>query len=707
MATKRTLDFYIDSWLVQPLQHRISKEGKALRVEPKIMDVLVRLSEIPGETVTREDLLESVWEGTIVSDDVLTRSVSELRKIFNDNPRQPRIIETIPKIGYRLIPTPVVDHRGDSVPEHIPSLEVSPAIAYPEKPARTQQPGWLWGAAGASLVVLIGLLISWRAGLFSKPSVQSFAAIPLTTYPGFEGRPELSPDGKYVAFSWRGEEGDNMDVYIKLIGTESTLRLTDAPGNDFRPIWSPDGTQVAYVSRTSESCSVKIVPALGGTPRTLGSCGNSIYGDISWSSDGVTLAFNDRQEGDSAYSIHLYSIETGEKRKLTSPPGYTWGDHDPVFSPDGESVSFIRSISEGMQDLYRVSIEGGNPVRITNDSRNIVGQAWVDDDQLIFSSNRGGRFNLWRISNSGEHLTPVPVADENIFYPSIASGRLAYMKGLGETNIWQLTLDTTQALTPFIRSTRWDLHPQFSPNGERIAFTSNRSGFYEIWTSDSEGRNEARITNFNGPFTSTPRWSPDGSKLAFTSRPGGMAHIFVQDLNESIPRQLTLQEGNNLSPSWSHDGQWIYYSSNRTGSWQVWKSDLAGKTCEQITQDGGFGPIESDDGQYLYFAKTNEPGIWEMPLPSGNPVKIIDDLDPRDWGSWALNNRGIYYLRRGGRGLIAHFDLDTRKMDTLYVVQKPVPVMDPALDIHPDGTRLLIGQVERNESDLMMIEGID
>src|SRR5256714_11473274 len=96
-------DFRVGSWLVQPSLNSISQNGTSDRVERKVMEVLVCLAESPGETVPKEKLLQTVWPDTFVSDDVLKRSVSELRRVFGDDAHESRVIETIPRRGYRLV----------------------------------------------------------------------------------------------------------------------------------------------------------------------------------------------------------------------------------------------------------------------------------------------------------------------------------------------------------------------------------------------------------------------------------------------------------------------------------------------------------------------------------------------------------------------------------------------------------------------------
>ena len=95
--------FRVGPWLIQPSLNTISQNGTSTRLEPKVMEVLVCLSRRAGEAIPKEELLQTVWPNTFVSDDVLKRSISELRRVFEDDAHQSRIIETIPKRGYRLV----------------------------------------------------------------------------------------------------------------------------------------------------------------------------------------------------------------------------------------------------------------------------------------------------------------------------------------------------------------------------------------------------------------------------------------------------------------------------------------------------------------------------------------------------------------------------------------------------------------------------
>jgi DNA-binding winged helix-turn-helix (wHTH) protein len=96
-------DFRLAQWLVQPSLDQLASDGAVVRIRPQLMDLLVCLAAGAGRTVTRKEIAAAIWPGQFASDSGLARCVAELRQALGDSARQPRIIETIPKRGYRLI----------------------------------------------------------------------------------------------------------------------------------------------------------------------------------------------------------------------------------------------------------------------------------------------------------------------------------------------------------------------------------------------------------------------------------------------------------------------------------------------------------------------------------------------------------------------------------------------------------------------------
>src|SRR5439155_9559166 len=214
--------------------------------------------------------------------------------------------------------------------------------------------------------------------------------------------------------------------------------------------------------------------------------------------------------------------------------------------------------------------------------------------------------------------------------------RLAYVQWSGDYNIYRIEVsDSTRSghlpikLTP---STRLDYSPQYSPDGKRIVFQSDRSGSQEIWICDSDGSKYVQVTTL-GKWAGTPRWSPDGQQIAFDLHTEGRGDIYVISAEGGLPRSLVTGDSDDTEPSWSRDGRWIYFASNRTRERQVWKVPSEGGEPVQVTKQGGGLAFESPDGKYLYYVK-DAPGIWRVLVDGGEEVQVFDSIKSEQ--NWAV-----------------------------------------------------------------------
>ena len=146
-----------------------------------------------------------------------------------------------------------------------------------------------------------------------------------------------------------------------------------------------------------------VVSALGGPEQSLGSCGDRDYRRLAWSPDGAWLAFPRRDQA-SQLGIELASLETRERKTLTHPPAGILGDSSPSFSPDGKRLAFCRNLTEGVNDLYSIRLDGSSLKRLTFDNRDTMGLDWSSGgDSLVFSSSRAGIYSLWRVEYVSTH----------------------------------------------------------------------------------------------------------------------------------------------------------------------------------------------------------------------------------------------------------------------------------------------------------------
>ena len=680
----------------------LRKKGLKLRLQEQPFQVLCMLLEHPGEVVTREELRGKLWPGDTFGDfdHGLNAAVKRLRDALGDDPDNPHFVETLARRGYRFI-------GNIGIPAAAPSARPGPW-----QRLCTTRNTLIVGVTVSTLALffLYGHSLRSKAG---QPSVS-----PAVSNLGEKYSPSLSPDGQQLAFTWNGGTGSHFSIYVKLIGTEESLRLTKQSSIDFNPVWSPDGRYIAFCRIQKGENGIYIIPAIGGAERRVREAHWEeqdfddvlwLAGRLSWSPDGKVLAFSDRPSHNEPSSIFLLSLDSLEARRLTSP-SRTGGDFNPAFSPDGRTLAFNRGLS-----IYTVPVSGGEEQYLSSGAQYGWGLAWTADGRDIVFAQAGFLTNagwLWKISARGGDPERLQFGQGGI-EPSIRGNRLVYARQEMNLNIWRRKLDPLFSAGPpdrIISSTRMESGPQYSPDGSKIAFESTRSGAYEIWICRGDGSDLLQLTHYTS-MTGTPRWSPNGQQIVFDSRvfgSNGNTNIFVVDSRGGSPRRLTGSVSAASSaavPSWSRNGRWIYFASDRSGRWEVWKMPSADGLAVQVTQGGGFAAFESPDGKVLYYAKgLNVPGLWRMPTDGGEESELISSLEPGYWGYWAVVEDGIYYLDTTAKPGIAFFNFTTRRTTRVFDLENRPAREAPGLAVSPDKGTILYTQVDALRTDITLVE---
>lgn len=683
----------------------LRKEGRRLKLQEQPFRVLSLLLERPGEAVTREELRQNLWPAdTFVDfDHGLNSAVARLREALRDSADKPRYIETVAKRGYRFIGS-----INGSAPVSIPAPE---PVLQENAPTIIHSSAKIWIAVLACVALLCAggiLLLDHRT---PDSQLERIEVVPLVGLRGFQATPAFSPDGTLVAF--RQSDGvKNTGIYAAVVGGEKSLQLTSDPG-DGCPTWSPDGRQIAFTRYSEKSASIYIVPALGGTERRIYTGPTSMGAALSWSPDGRYIAFSESSSANSRRRfLSLLSVADSTTRALTSPPAGSL-DSEPAFSPDGTQIAFVRSTVAGVtNDVFVMPAAGGEAKRLTFDNGPIMGPpAWTADNrEIIFSSNRGAATGLWRVSATGCIPRPVAGPAGEAKWPSIPvkGDTLVYEQVLSKFNIWRLELKDPKHYerTPSaLVSEKGDkARPEFSPDGKKVAFESNRLGFWDIWTCDVDGNNCDRITSLHGT-AGRPRWSPDGHSIAFEFHPKERGEIYLVDVPGGTPRlRPTIPGADNLSPSWSRDGKWLYFASKSGDEpFQLWKMPVQGGAPVKLTNNSGISPVESSDGRFLYYSKYEQGGVWRIPMQGGEEREILSDVEGGGWPNWALTSNGIYFLKFGQfpRVSIAFFEFASGKTIPVWTLDK-----EPGwgLGISHDGKSVIYVQDEFAESNIMLVK---
>lgn len=586
---------------------------------------------------------------------------------------------------------------------------------------------WGNGAWVAALALAVaGANVVWLTrGKRASAELADVTMKPLTSQAGWELAPALSPSGEAIAFTWSARLDGHRQIYVKRDRDAEPRQLTVSnEGQIGYLVWSPDAARIAFKRQLHNTGgAIYWIDQQGGKEhKVLDLTMANLSSSIDWSPDGKLIAFTDAAPGTTQpLAIYLYDLQTGEKRKLTSPPAALWGDWNPKFAPDGRMVAFKRVTGFWADDMYLVPTGGGEAKQLTADRRGIWGHAWMPDGRsLLVSCQRSGTvFGIWlfpldaptrpeRVAQGGmDTITPAT---------SPGSSRMAWVNQLWDLNIYRVAASGDGKPQRVIASTQRDNNPVCAPDG-RIAWVSDRSGSREIWLARDDGSGQTQVTHLNGPPVDHLQWSFDGRYLAFDARPKGYSDIFLLEcpagtLDCGEPQAMGVFPA--VAPGWSADNQTVYFSSNRSGTWMIWKRGRSGGPLAQVTHEVGNWPRESADGKWLYYSDgQNESMISRIAGSKGagepaGAVTIIGRANKVQGEGWIVTDHELVFIGRpdGAQpAAIRAYNLTTGKFRSILdMTEVFLDRGDISLSASKDGKSILYAQLDRSGSNVIVAE---
>jgi Tol biopolymer transport system component/predicted Ser/Thr protein kinase len=539
------------------------------------------------------------------------------------------------------------------------------------KSAKRRRNYWLFGSAILFLALTgFGIWFFARQTISSQPREATewinASHAQLTDSPWIEGYPSLSPDGKNIIFA--SDSNNDRNIYLLRVGGKNLTNLTqNSKESDTMPAYSPDGKYIAFRSDRTPS-GIYVMEETGENVRRISDIGFH----PSWTSDGKKVVVSDKAAA--IHTVHtvpnssLWAVDlkTGEKQKLE-----TRGDAImPNCSPNGYRIAFWYVADGKLPNIATIPADGGEPVIIAESDASDWNPVWSPDGKyLYFSSDRKGSMNLWRVSvdeKTGAQLgEPESVTTPSKYLRHITVSRdgktIGYVRYESQSNVQGISFDTktlkvtgeaayitrgdrevgNPVLAPdgelFVarnptrtqedlvvfdkKGENWrnltddkfrERLPRWSPDGKKIAFHTDRSGQYQIWTINADGSNLEQLTFSDKTAAISPVFSPDGTKLAFTEVGEKSQISRILDLTKSwaeqTPQNLQMAT-ENLSYSvrdWSKDGKKLLViffepdgDEKGTGVF-----DLEKRSFEKMT-DSGSSPVWLNDNRHFIFIDRN------------------------------------------------------------------------------------------------------
>jgi Tol biopolymer transport system component/DNA-binding winged helix-turn-helix (wHTH) protein len=691
------------------------------RLTSKAAAVLIELVRHAGDTVMRDQLLDRVWADRVTTPDVLTQAIKELRRAFNDDAKPSRYIETIPKVGYRLLaPVSLLDTEQQvggqggviAVAGNDPELFDAPVQPIGAS-ARSDRRRWLWPLAAALLVVAaVAVTLASRRTATRAPAGSGWVASDvraLTSDPGSERRPAVSPDGTRVAYGQLDPAGGDKSVdriMLRAIGESQSVRLT-ARSSTFEevPVWSPDGSQIAFERLDKEQCTMYTVSSLGGAEREVGGCQNYMVHYFDWYPNGKALISAQNLGGVYDNMVLMrWDLATGAREPLKYERTPDAQDLEAHFSPDGQYIAFRRGLAP-YSDLCIMPAAGGAVRQLTQLHSRIRGLAWTQDSRgLVFSSNHNGQFTLYTVALDGGDVQPLGVGPAE--YPSSARGSDTVAYEIPRTThqlAWVALGDDKAVPERLAKSTGSDSSPAFSPDGTRIAFVSDRSGAQQVWLYDFGTREVTALTEFRSALLINPTWSADGKRLLVTARGKDNPGLVEIDLASRRQRAISKAGEEVLSGTYGADADsylLVLGGSSRQNE-LVLLEHFGSKDERQTALAAGIEHMELDAStRRLYYTKNAQSTLFARDLAGGAETLVTPLIASTLIDGWRVVDGRIWFVSKVAWKPVDLLEFDPATGAQRVLVHLEAELHNVGFSVTPKRDRVAITPLGTEDTDI-------
>ncbi|GAB3350249.1 winged helix-turn-helix domain-containing protein [Lysobacter tyrosinilyticus] len=643
------------------------------RVTPKAIGVLAALIEQGGRVMSREALLAQVWAGTLPTDDVVTQAITQLRKAFDDERGNPHYIETIAKFGYRLLAT--VEWLDAPEPMESPAPAMPAAQPGPPQATRPRyapaprdvRGDWRAVAAAIAVAMLVfGVVLLWslrrdapgaamphhaQAGGRGASTTAGYRLI--TSVPGIESSPSLSPDAALVAYVAvpAGQRRTAIMVQTTDPSTPRQLSHPESEAADSAPAWSPNGREIAFLRVVpGRDCRVLVLPSSGGTERSVGECDPRNPPSFDWTYDGRGLVFGSRGTPTGGSGLRLLDLASGEWRLLDYGAVTSDVDFSPRYSPDGRWIVFVRNSPVG--DLYRIPSSGGHAQRLTRLHADIRGWDWMPDGRsIVLSRWSGSASRLLQVDLDSGVLRDMGIQDA--IEPTIAAKvpALAFNESRSYFGIHRMALNGRHEMDRLFPSSGRDRLPVIAPDDHQLAFTSDRSGEFGLWWVDMQRPESLRLIEGVRPESwHPPDWSRDSRRLLVVG--DGTAGFGLYEITPASGQVVRLPspEADVVQAVYvpGDDNRLLMVAGGEEGRLQLRLYNRRSRPWQALAviPDVAVARVDAANRRVL-FTRPGRSGLWQADLVlSPGSIREIDAEVPEAgrYRAWAVSADGRIYF---------------------------------------------------------------
>jgi DNA-binding winged helix-turn-helix (wHTH) protein/Tol biopolymer transport system component len=687
-------DFRLGEWLVRPSLATIERGAEAVHVTPRSMAVLVYLADARGEVVSRNDILDAVWPGMSVTPDALSQCVVELRKAFHDDPKQPAVIQTIPKLGLRLL------------------LAVTPvgaaAVEQPAAPApRRSKLPLLAGLGAVALGMAVAVLWNAKPERAWQDPLIGADFTPVTDFIGSEEHAAISPDGRFIAFV--SDRDGAWDVFVGQTGTGDFQNLTRGRIPELRnPAvrmldFSPTGSEVTIWSSRNVSWSIPIV---GGDLHP----GPAGIAELDWSRDGKRVVTHPAAPGDPLFVATADEISHGQ-RIYVAPSGIHC--HFPLWSHDGKTIYFVQGFVPDEMDIWQIAASGGEPQRLTWHNSRLSFPTLLDEHTLLYLATSEDGSGPWIYALDLADRSTHRVKSASNAYTSLAATadgrRLVVTESRPTASLWSVRLTDgiagANAVTQIPIRTQRGVAPRLGPDS--LLYRAPKAGTDALWKHEGSANARELWSGREGRVIGGPALSTDGQRVAFTVQSRGKTWLYVMRSDGSGARRVAQQLDVRGAPAWSPDGKWIAIAALEGTEPRLFKIPDPEGPQVALTKDYALDPAWSPSGDFLVYTGADVGTVFEVHAvgADGTPHAIPKLSLTRGSRRLAFLGADEYTLviLKGAQSHKEFWAVDLRSGGQRALTDLGEGPVIGDFDVAADG-RTIVFDRAREESDLALIE---
>jgi len=647
----------LNQWTLDPFKKTLTdNNGKCITLEEKPTLLLVYLAQMRGEIVTREQLIEHVWNNRYIDSRTINATISRLRKKLGGEKNE--FIETLTKVGYSL--TCNVELIGKTSLDPVtPSSQDN--ISSPSKLTFYKR-----YIIFTIALILLGLwLLNKDSNLVDKVLTPVDVTIePLTYMEGWELAPALSKDKSLLAFKHFTEEDPKGYVVVQNMANKKTIVIEPSALTN-SPYWAPDSNTLFYQSHSLGQCWIKKIKISEnftlGKSEKITSCGNvSTYSNIAVSRDNNWLYYTTVEALLSPAIIKRFNLQNKITETLTAPPVKYEGDFRISLSSDDSKLAFIREYDDMSKEVMVLNLSSGEITSLAKFDFFVDSLAWTKSDKEIAFITLG--HNLHLINVKTKDITKIYQQTKKITAPFFLSDN-ELLLSFGDSftaNIKQIDLNQAEPKTHSLISSGFKDHSGAyfkTAKNEKIAFVSNRSGSYQIWLKENNAL--VQLTHFkNKEYLYDMSFSANGENLLI--QVDEKWHV----LNIKTGKLIKLKPPGKLirSAIWQcYSNDTILTIADNNGIWNLYSLNVTTQKSEKLST--GLTAIHSDCFNDKYYAAIIEnKGIFELSIDwtINKSLHYFPEIPFASVYTWAVGKKAIY--RRGEDNNIWQYDILTDRL---------------------------------------------